>query len=91
MRRAITLLSSLALIAAASFFGNALAEDRPAGPPHGPPPEALAACQDLAEGDACTVKIHDHVVEGICRSGPDGKGALACAPKDPPPHPHHRR
>jgi hypothetical protein len=57
----------------------------PKGPPPGPPPEAFTACKDLVEGDACTVNFDGHTMEGICRSGLDGKGALACAPKGPPP------
>ena len=57
----------------------------PKGPPPGPPPEAFAACKGLAEGDACTVSFDGHTMEGICRSGPDGKEALACAPNGPPP------
>ena len=54
-------------------------------PWHGPPPEAFAACESLAEGDACTVSIHEHTLEGSCLSPPDGDGPLACAPDGPPP------
>ena len=67
-----------------------LPKDMPPPPPHGhrgPPPEAFAACKKLSAGDACTVKLPDRTVEGICRNGPDGKGELACAPKDMPPPP----
>lgn len=54
-------------------------------PHHQPPPEAFAACKDLSADASCTVEIGGHSIEGTCRSGPDGKGALACAPKGPPP------
>lgn len=49
------------------------------GPRGGPPPEAFAACEGLAAGDACTVDLGGSSVDGTCRSGPDGQGALACA------------
>lgn len=58
----------------------------PDGPPPGPPPEAVDACASKAAGDACTVSFPDgNSVEGVCRSGPDGNGPLACAPNGPPP------
>ena len=53
----------------------------------GPPPEALAACTNLAAGASCSVTLHGHTLEGTCRSGPDGTGPLACFPNAPPPHP----
>jgi hypothetical protein len=56
-------------------------------PPRGPPPEALAACTDLAAGEACTVVVGELLVEGSCRSGPRGTEPLACAPQGRPPPP----
>lgn len=67
--------------------GLALAEEGHHRGPRQPPPEAFAACSSLSASDACTVTFHGHTLEGICRSGPDGKGALACVPKGPPPGP----
>lgn len=60
----------------------------PSGPPPhehhgGPPQEAFAACNGLAEGTACSVKLEDRILTGSCRKGPDGNPALACVL--PPP------
>lgn len=57
------------------------------GHPHGPPPEAIQACEGKAESAACSVTHDDHTMEGICRKGPAGKDALHCAPSGPPPAP----
>jgi len=51
-------------------------------PRHGPPPEAVAACNAKAAGDGCTLTFHEHTVSGVCRATPDGQ-SLACRP--PPP------
>jgi hypothetical protein len=53
----------------------------------GPPPEAIEACKVLADGATCSVKLGDRTMAGTCRRGPDGRGLLACAPNDRPPHP----
>jgi hypothetical protein len=66
---------------------SALADDGEAGHPppphcHGPPPEALAACEGKAAGEACTVDL-----EGECRTPPwDDTAPAACVP----PHPADR-
>ena len=52
---------------------------------HGPPQEAIDACAKLRDGDTCSFTHHGHNVDGSCRTGPDGSGALACAPKNMPP------
>jgi hypothetical protein len=52
-----------------------------------PPPEAVEACRERAPGDACTVTLRDHTVDGVCREAPDGEGPLACVPDRPPPGP----
>ena len=51
------------------------------GPPRGPPPEALTACQGLSSGAACAFTHGPRNVTGTCRAGPTGEG-LACAPSD---------
>ena len=49
--------------------------------PHAPHPEAVAACKDKGEGDACEFDgAHGHVA-GTCRKVRTGD--LACV------HPHH--
>ncbi|MFZ5446463.1 MAG: hypothetical protein ACOZQL_41125 [Myxococcota bacterium] len=56
---------------------------RPAGMgPHGPPPEAFAACASLSEGASCAVTFRGEQVIGSCVSGPQG-GRLACLPPRP--------
>jgi hypothetical protein len=70
--------------------------DRPLGPHpgmhHGPPPEALAACQELAVDAACSVKLGERTITGKCMQGPGADHPLACRPDRPlGPHPgmHH--
>ena len=55
-----------------------LADD---GRPHGPPPEAITACNNKTEGATCSVQFRDRTIEGTCKNGPDGNGPLACAPQ----------
>lgn len=58
------------------------ADDTPDGGEHRwPRPEAIAACKDKSEGDACTFEGHHGTVAGTCRKTPSG--ALACF------HPRH--
>jgi hypothetical protein len=56
------------------------------GPP-APPPEAYAACESKAAGDACVVDIHGTEVKGVCAADPAGRAKLACRPSSPPPCP----
>lgn len=52
----------------------------------GPPPEALAACAEAGEGDACAFDAPFGRLEGQCRVVPGG--SLACVPaghRPPPP------
>ena len=53
------------------------------------PPEAYAACESKASGDACVVDIHGTQLDGTC--APDMEGArLFCRlahPPGPPPAP----
>ena len=56
------------------------------GRPQGPPPEAIQACADLAEGDPCsfTGRRNDEIT-GTCIALPNGGEGLACAPEGGPP------
>ena len=52
------------------------------GDRQGPPPEAIEACKDLGEGDACSVETPRGKLEGTCRKPPRGDGdGLACVPR----------
>ena len=56
------------------------------GRPQGPPPEAIQACADLSQGDACSFTgRRDDVVSGTCIVLPSGDEGLACAPEGGPP------
>lgn len=77
---ALALLSGTAVFAVAAV---ALA-DPPSPPPL--PPEAYSACASKAAGDACTVQIHDHTIEGTCAAMPSEQ-RLHCRPNGPPPGP----
>ncbi|HEY4117745.1 MAG TPA: hypothetical protein VGM56_07820 [Byssovorax sp.] len=60
----------------------------PKGRHHGPPPEAFAACEGKADGDACSVTFRDDTAHaGTCQA-PEGK-QLACRPDDMPSRPDH--
>lgn len=48
---------------------------------HGPRPEAIAACKDKSEGDACEFDAPRGHIQGTCRKARSGD--LACM------HPHH--
>ncbi len=51
---------------------------------HKPPEAAFAACKDLSEGAACTVTVHEHQLDGVCKKAHEDE-RLVCAP----PHPAH--
>ncbi len=53
------------------------------GRPHGPPPEAVAACKTLSSGQACSFTSPHGTLNGTCWA-PQGK-PLACKPSQPPP------
>ena len=64
----------------AAAASSALGADGGVGGPHGPPPqEAIDACKDLSQGDACSFTTPQCSVTGTCQ-GPEGK-PLACAPE----------
>lgn len=50
--------------------------------PSQPPPEAMAACQSLSGGHACSFTSPRGAMKGACWA-PEGK-PLACRPKDAP-------
>ena len=61
-----------------------------AKPEHrGPPPEAIEACADKIEGDACSfISPRNDDIEGSCIIPPRDEASLVCAPAGGPPH-HH--
>lgn len=59
----------------------AAAQSDPAGEHRGPSPEAIAACKDKSEGDACEFDAPRGHVSGTCRKVKTGD--VACV------HPHH--
>ncbi|HTV18284.1 MAG TPA: hypothetical protein VMG12_06425 [Polyangiaceae bacterium] len=75
-----TILSALGIAGAlASAIGFAAAPGAAAeGPRRGPPPEAIAACEDLDAGDACQVTLGDRSLDGTCETTREGE--LACRP-----------
>ena len=44
-----------------------------------PPPEALAACNGLSAGEACTVALRNNTIDGMCNTFPQGD--LVCVPE----------
>lgn len=80
-RRTSIAIPALVLITALASLAHAQRR----GPPS-PPPEALAACEDRDDGDACSVRLGGRVVEGTCMAPPGRE--LACMPERgsmPPP------
>ncbi len=54
------------------------------GRPKGPPPEAIEACQNAEQGDACSFEGRDGVLQGTCFS-PREDLPLACRPDNARP------
>jgi hypothetical protein len=72
----------------AAFFAvwlcGALAANAQTGPRphHGPPQEAINACNGQSAGAACSMTMPDgHTLAGSCKATPDNQ--LACRPKPP--------
>jgi hypothetical protein len=79
MRRFVRIAVGVMLLAVPTLGA---AQDRPdGGEHHGPRPEALAACKDKSEGDACEFDGPRGHVAGTCHRARAGE--LACF------HPHH--
>lgn len=50
--------------------------------PHGPPPQAIAACKGLASGAACTFQGRENkALSGTCFAPPGDNHPLACRPE----------
>ena len=73
----ITLSAALLLAPAVVAAQSSPADDEP----HGPRPEAVAACKDKSEGAACEFDAPRGHIAGTCRKVHTGD--LACV------HPHH--
>lgn len=68
--------------------GSAGGQGHSGRPHHGPPPQAIAACNSLTAGASCTFMGHDHEKTGICWAPPDRP--LACKPTDRPSGEHSK-
>jgi hypothetical protein len=88
MNRTSTLRIVTSIVFAGGFGIVAMAGRASADPPRPPqpPPEAFGACDGKARGDACSVQIHDHAMQGVC-DAPPHESRLACRPNQPPPPP----
>lgn len=76
----LTLLVALPLAGAMAADG----ENRPERP-MGPPPEAFTACENLSEGDACSMTTPRGDMTGSCISPPRSENnSLVCAPEGGP-------
>lgn len=74
------------LLALALGVSTSSAFAQPPGGRGGPPPEAIDACADLSDGDACTFEGRrgDSVI-GVCFT-PPREEELACRPEGGPPN-----
>ena len=73
------------------FASQSCAASGDRGRPHGPPPEAIEACAELSEGDACSFTgRRDDDVKGTCIVSPRGDEGFVCAPEGGPPHERRR-
>ncbi len=75
----------LAVTASLAAFAPSARADGP--PPL--PPEAYAACESKADGDACTVQLGDREAHGKCAPDREGKGLFCRLDGPPPPPPEH--
>lgn len=92
---AMTLLTAVPTAACTSHVPEAKSEASepprgPGGPHHGPPKEAVEACENLKQGDECSFKMREENLTGTCEPGPENE-KLACRPKGAPPGPPPRR
>jgi hypothetical protein len=72
----------------ATYLSSTIASAEPeqeSGKRRGPPPEAIEACADQAEGAACTFSGRRGDVSGSCIVPPNDEETLACAPEGGPP------
>jgi hypothetical protein len=60
---------------------------RGSGGHHGPPPEAIEACEGRSDGSSCSVAIHGDSLDGTCRVIPTGESACVPEGMGPPMEP----
>lgn len=74
-----TIRTSVMCLSLAATGSQVLANERPEGR-RGPPPEAIEACENLNEGDACSFSGRDNSeMSGVCFAPSDRE--LACKPE----------
>jgi hypothetical protein len=73
----LAIVAALTIVPALGAAQSAPSDDEP----HGPRPEAIAACKDKGEGDACEFDAPRGHIAGTCHKVRSGD--LACV------HPHH--
>jgi hypothetical protein len=62
---------------------TATAQPESGNPRSGPPPEAIAACESMEKGDACTFSgPQGEEVKGSCFAPPHASDKVACAPEN---------
>jgi hypothetical protein len=84
--KALLLTVSSIVLASAGVVAMVEVQSARADAPPPLPPEAYAACESRADGDTCTVQLHDRTIHGTCAPDREGKG-LFCRPDDMPPPP----
>ena len=72
-------------LCAAIVITNAHAQPGERGGRRGPPPEAIEACADLTENEACSFSTPRGDMQGICIVPPRDEASLLCAPEGGPP------
>ena len=80
--RHLLLTSTSLMLVATIAIPAAQAQSGERGGRRGPPPEALEACTDKVEGDACSFSGPRGDVEGSCIVPPRGEESLICGPAD---------
>lgn len=73
--------TSISLTAAAQSEDG---EERQRGKRRGPPPEAIEACSNRSEGEACSFTGRRGDMTGVCFAPPRDNAELACAPEGGP-------
>ncbi len=79
-----TLIAGLALCAS-SYFASPLMGAERGDKRGGPPPEAIEACNNNAQGAVCSFQGRRGDVEGMCITLPKNQEQLVCKPEGHPP------
>jgi hypothetical protein len=80
---------SLSAIFAACLYAATAHADASNAKDHMPPPEAIKACADKADKDACTFTGKENeAITGTCHKGPGAHAELACVPAHDKPAEH---